>query len=86
MNKTQKRYKRKIKTKKVDFYLHEADLYEFAQSINFSFFVKEKLKELKKQLCCKNCKRFLACEPYIGDENTYFCACFETKKEGAYNG
>ena len=42
----QSRYKRaKVKTKRVDFYPHDEKIYIFAQSINFSAFVKSKLKE-----------------------------------------
>ena len=42
----QARYKRaKVKTKRVDFYPHDEKIYIFAQSINFSSFVKSKLKE-----------------------------------------
>ena len=42
----QARYKRaKVKTKRVDFYPHDEKIYIFSQSINFSAFVKSKLKE-----------------------------------------
>ena len=42
----QARYKRaKVKTKRVDFYPHDETIYMFAQNINFSAFVKAKLKE-----------------------------------------
>lgn len=44
MNETKKRYKKKIKTKKIDFYLDEADLYAYAQRINFQKNVKWFLK------------------------------------------
>ena len=37
-------YKKKCKSRKVDFYLHEQDLYNFSKSINFSKFVKKALR------------------------------------------
>ena len=33
-------YKKKCKSRKVDFYLHDQDLYNFSKSINFNKFVK----------------------------------------------
>lgn len=38
-------YKKKCKSRKVDFYLHDQDLYNFSKSINFNKFVKNTLKE-----------------------------------------
>lgn len=38
-------YKKKCKSRKVDFYLHDQDLYNFSKSINFNRFVKNALKE-----------------------------------------
>lgn len=43
MNKAKTNYKRKCKSRKVDFYLHEEDLYNFSKSINFQAFVKNAL-------------------------------------------
>lgn len=49
MNETKTKYKRKCKSRKVDFYIHETYLYDFSKSINFSKLVKEALrKELLK--------------------------------------
>ena len=49
MNETKTKYKRKCKSRKVDFYLHEADLYKFSKLINFNKFIKDALrKELHK--------------------------------------
>lgn len=47
--KTRKKYQSKLKHKQVVFYLHELDLYEFARSINFQKFVKEKLEEERRR-------------------------------------
>lgn len=33
-------YKKKCKSRKVDFYLHDQDLYNFSKEINFNKFVK----------------------------------------------
>lgn len=44
MNKAKTNYKRKCKSRKVDFYLHEEDLYNFSKSINFSKFIKNALR------------------------------------------
>lgn len=44
MNKTKRNYKRKCKSRNIDFYLHEKDLYDFSKEINFNKFVKEMLK------------------------------------------
>lgn len=41
----QARYKKKIVTLRVDFYIKDRDLIAYAKSINFAQFVKEKLKE-----------------------------------------
>lgn len=38
-------YKRKCKSRKVDFYLHDQALYNFSKTINFNKFVKNALKE-----------------------------------------
>lgn len=38
-------YKKKCKSRKVDFYLHDQDLYNFSKSINFNKFVKTALKD-----------------------------------------
>lgn len=44
MNETKRNYKRKCKTKLITFYLHEKELYEFANKINFQKFVKDCLR------------------------------------------
>lgn len=44
MNKTKKKYKNKCKSRTIDFYLHEEDLYEYSKKINFSKFVKSCLR------------------------------------------
>ena len=44
MNKAKINYKRKCKSRKIDFYLHEKDLFDFSQKINFNKFVKDMLK------------------------------------------
>ena len=48
MKESKKRYQKKLKSKLVTFYLHEGNLYEYAQTINFSKFVKQSLKEAMK--------------------------------------
>lgn len=47
MNKTKKKYKNKCKSRTIDFYLHEEDLYEFSKRINFQKEVKNFLLRLK---------------------------------------
>ena len=50
MENAKSRYKKKVKTKLVVFYLHDADLYKYACSINFNRFVKTQLrKEMKNE-------------------------------------
>jgi len=44
MNKAKRNYKSKCKSRNIDFYLHEQDLYNFSKSINFNKFVKDLLK------------------------------------------
>lgn len=44
MNKSKQDYKRKCKSRIIDFYLHEKDLYNLSKQINFSKFVKDALK------------------------------------------
>lgn len=48
MNKAMKKYKTKIKSRKVEFYLCDEEIYLLSKSINFNKFVKEKLEELLK--------------------------------------
>lgn len=43
MNKAKLNYKKKCKSRKVDFYLHEKELYDFSKTINFNKFVKNAL-------------------------------------------
>ena len=45
MNKAKRNYKNKCKSRIIDFYLHEQDLYNFSKTINFNKFVKNALKE-----------------------------------------
>ena len=40
-------YKKKCKSRKVDFYIHEADLYAFSKTINFNKEVKDFLRSRK---------------------------------------
>lgn len=40
-----KKYRKKLKSKLITFYLHEEDLYNYAMSINFQKFVKEALRK-----------------------------------------
>lgn len=47
MKETKANYKKKCPSRKVDFYLHEKDLYEFSKTINFNAFVKAMLKLFK---------------------------------------
>lgn len=47
MNEAKRNYKKKCKTRNIDFYLHENDLYEFSKSINFQKEVKDFLRRLK---------------------------------------
>ena len=44
MNKAKRNYKSKCKSRNIDFYLHEQDLYNFSKTINFQAFVKLCLK------------------------------------------
>lgn len=44
MNKSKQAYKRKCKSRIIDFYLHEEDIYNLSKQINFSKFVKDALK------------------------------------------
>lgn len=44
MNKAKRKYKSKCKSRNIDFYLHEQDLYNFSKTINFQAFVKLCLK------------------------------------------
>ena len=44
MNETKRNYRKKLKSKLITFYLHEKELYEFANAINFQQFVKTCLK------------------------------------------
>lgn len=46
MNESKKKYKSKIKSRKVDFYLCDNEIYYLSKIINFNKFVKSKLKEL----------------------------------------
>lgn len=49
-NTPQARYKReKVETRRVDFYPTDAEILSFSREINFSAFVKEKLKEELKE-------------------------------------
>lgn len=49
-NTPQARYKReKVETRRVDFYPTDAEILVFSREINFSAFVKEKLKEELKE-------------------------------------
>lgn len=48
MNDAKLNYKKKCKSRKVDFYLHEEDLYKFSKQINFNKFVKDMLKVASK--------------------------------------
>lgn len=49
-NTPQSRYKRaKVETRRVDFYPTDAEILAFSRKINFSAFVKEKLKEELKE-------------------------------------
>lgn len=49
-NTPQARYKReKVETRRVDFYPADAEILSFSRKINFSAFVKEKLKEELKE-------------------------------------
>ena len=49
-NTPQSRYKReKVKTRRVDFYLADERILAFSYEINFTAFVKEKLKEAMKE-------------------------------------
>lgn len=56
MNKSKRQYQKKCKSRNIDFYLHEKELYEFSKTINFQKFVKDKLKsqmiieELRKEM------------------------------------
>lgn len=45
MKQAQKNYQRKCKVKTITFYLHEKDLLDFANGINFQKFVKDCLKK-----------------------------------------
>lgn len=49
MNEAKKKYKAKIKSRKVDFYLCDEEIYLLSKSINFNKFVKDKLEELLKE-------------------------------------
>ena len=49
MNATKKKYQRKCKSKVITFYLHEQDLLEFANSINFQKEVKDFLRRFKRE-------------------------------------
>lgn len=44
MNKSKKDYEKKIKRKVVKFYIHEKELYEYANSINFQKLCKDNLR------------------------------------------
>jgi len=44
MNKAKKRYKNQCKVKTITFYKHDAELLNFANTINFQAFVKDMLK------------------------------------------
>lgn len=44
MNETKRNYKNKCKSRIIDFYLHEENLYNFSKTINFQAFVKLCLK------------------------------------------
>lgn len=44
MNKSKKDYEKKIKRKVVKFYIHEKELYEYANSINFQKLCKDALR------------------------------------------
>lgn len=46
MTKAQKKYmKDKVTTKRVDFYIKDTELLQFIKKINFSKFVKDKIRE-----------------------------------------
>lgn len=45
MKEAQRKYKKKVTTKRVDFYPREQALITFVQSVNFAQFVKNKIKE-----------------------------------------
>lgn len=45
MNDTQRKYKAKCKRRYIDFYPNEVELYNKSKTINFSKFVKEKLRK-----------------------------------------
>lgn len=47
MNKAKRNYKSKCKSRIIDFYLHEQDLYNFSKEINFNKFVKDMLRVIK---------------------------------------
>ncbi len=47
MKEAKANYKKKCQSRKVDFYLHEKDLYEFSKTINFNAFIKTMLKLFK---------------------------------------
>ena len=47
MNKAKRNYKSKCKSRNIDFYLHEQDLYNFSKEINFNKFVKDMLRVAK---------------------------------------
>lgn len=47
MNKSKTNYKKKCHSRKVDFYIYEADLYAFSKTINFNAFIKAMLKLFK---------------------------------------
>lgn len=50
MKKCEKNYRQKTKMKTITFYLHEAKLFEFAQTINFQKTVKDMLKQKMEEL------------------------------------
>lgn len=47
MNEAKKQYQKKCKSRTIDFYLHEKELYDFTKTINFQKFVKDMLILLK---------------------------------------
>lgn len=49
MNKSKKIYEKKIKRKVVKFYIHEKQLYEFANTINFQKLCKDALRNAYRQ-------------------------------------
>ena len=49
MNKSKKDYEKKIKRKVVKFYIHEKQLYEFANTINFQKLCKDALRNAYRQ-------------------------------------